>query len=77
MFLPSSMKVGDKVTHKLSGQVMTIKRLTGTVATCILEVPKPFKFWGIEHPGDIAVCAVENLIPKGINRQGANEMNLI
>lgn len=42
---------------------MTIKRLRvgESVATCIKQIPEPYKFYGIEYPGDIAICALENL----------------
>jgi hypothetical protein len=55
------MKIGDKVIHKLTGQIMTIKRRNKSVATLIKEVPEPYTFYGIEYPGDVAICSIKNL----------------
>lgn len=58
-------KIGDRVCHKLTGQTMTIKRLNEKVATLVKDIPEPWTFRGIEYPGDIAVCSLENLKPLG------------
>ena len=56
-------KIGDKVVHKLTGQKMTIKRITGgTVATLIKDIPEPYLLMGEEMPGDIAICSLKNLV---------------
>lgn len=68
------MKNGDRVIHKLTGQLMTIKRVSGSIATLVKDVPEPYKFRGIEYPGYVAVCALKNLqkIDNGTN----NDKNL-
>lgn len=54
------MRVGDKVRHKMTGQTMEIKRLSGSVATCRTE-PYTWTFYGIEYTHNVAVCLIENL----------------
>lgn len=56
-------KVGDKVTHKLTGQKMTIKRIdqNGKVATLIKDIPEPWFFGGVEYAGDTSICRLNNL----------------
>jgi hypothetical protein len=59
-----SIEVGSHVTHKLTGQGMTVKRIAeGIVATCVKDIPEPWTSLGTVYPGDIAICLVENLIP--------------
>lgn len=55
------MSPGDKVKHKLSGQTMTIVRVSETVATC--KVPKYETKSLVRGWPDRHVCLVENLIP--------------
>lgn len=57
-----TFKVGDRVVHKLTGQKMTIKRLGEHVATLVKDIPEPWKFGGIEYPGDTAICHIDNLM---------------
>jgi hypothetical protein len=48
-------------THKLSGERLTIKKLFGSVATCILldsVIKMPNSDW---QTTDTIVCAVDNL----------------
>ena len=54
-------KKGDKVIHKLTNQQMTIKRISGNVATLVKDIPEPYILMGIEYPGDVAICKLENL----------------
>lgn len=53
--------IGVRVVHRLSGQRMTIKRRSESVATCILEEPTPFEIFGYRYDGEIVVCSIENL----------------
>lgn len=60
--LNNPFNIGDRVIHKFTGQKMTIKRLSDNVATLLKDIPEPWKFMGIEYPGDTAVCCIENLM---------------
>lgn len=40
---------------------MTIKRISGNVATLVKDIPEPYILMGIEYPGDVAICKLENL----------------
>jgi len=57
------MKVGQRVRHKLSGDLLTIKRISGSVTTCIRDVPLKWRFYGMDMEISTAVCAIENLEP--------------
>lgn len=61
---PEPLKIGDRVIHKLTGQKMTVKKISGgigSIVTCVKEIPEPYKFGGIKYPGDIAICIIQNL----------------
>ena len=55
------MTIGAKVTHKLTGQTMTILRFYGSVAVLQKDIPEPYVYRGIEYEGDICICQIENL----------------
>lgn len=61
-------KIGDRVIHNLTGQKMTIKRLSDKVATLVKDIHEPWKFGGIEYPGDTAVCLLDNLTHEEVTR---------
>jgi len=55
------LKVGDRVIHKLTCQRMTIKSISETVASCVLDKPEPFVLMGTIYPNDIVIVSVDNL----------------
>jgi hypothetical protein len=54
----TSFSVGDKVRHKLTGQILSIKSISETVASCWL--PEPFKN-KFDSEVSICVCLIKNL----------------
>ena len=53
------MNPGDKVRHKISGQIMTVKQINKYVAIC--ELSEAEKLQAINLYINSAVCRVENL----------------
>lgn len=49
---------GDKVCHKLTGQILSIKSVSETVASCWLPDPVKTKF---DTEVRICVCSINNL----------------
>lgn len=60
-----TLSIGQPVRHKLSGESMKVKKLYGSVASCILDTPRLItrNGWQFNSYVDIAVCSTENLIP--------------
>lgn len=57
------MKVGDTVRHKLSGDILTITKISEGIATCRRQEPIKSKWLGIEHEHWTAICHLKNLEP--------------
>lgn len=54
--------IGDRVVHRLSGEIMTILR-GNKIVTCELEAPRKEKsLEGYDVEVTKAVCSIENLI---------------
>lgn len=47
--------------HKRTGQLMTIERQNGNIATCKLLVPVPSNVIIHKKFNDVAICNVDNL----------------
>jgi hypothetical protein len=47
--------------HKLTGQIMTIERMHGNIATCKLLIPVPSKVIIHKQFNDVTICNINNL----------------
>jgi len=47
--------------HKITGQLMTIEKMHGNIATCKLLVPVVSKVISHKHFNDVAICNINNL----------------
>jgi hypothetical protein len=56
-----TFEIGDRIIHKLTGQRMTILKLTDFLAILKKDIPEPFFILEIEYPGDKAICKLEYL----------------
>lgn len=55
-----TIKGGQQVKHKLTGEKLVIKKIRETVATCYVENPIHIFGWLYS---DTIICSIENLIP--------------
>lgn len=72
------LKINDKVKHILSGQKMTIEKLNGSVAKCILEIPifYPATKFFKDHYNYVVICQTKNLILLDSRNISNNQLKL-